>query len=81
MILVNSKMDKETLLRLATPASIFALALSIGTLPLTVSAYDQTIKISGSVEIEGDDSIFHTPINIKCVSGCFPTERPNSYPF
>ena len=74
-------MDKETLLRLATPASIFALALSIGTLPMTVRAYDQTIKISGSVEIEGDDSSFHSPININCVSGCIPREKPTSYRF
>ncbi len=72
-------MDKETLLKLATPASIFALALSIGTLPITVSAYDQTIKISGSVEIEGDDSRFHAPININCVRGCIPIEKPTSY--
>ena len=63
-------MDKETLLRLATPVSIFALALSIATLPMTVGAYDQVIKISGSVEIEGDDSGFHNPININCVRGC-----------
>lgn len=74
-------MDKETLLRLATPTSIFALALSIGTLPMTVSAYDQTIKISGSVEIEGDDSRFHAPININCVSGCIPREKPATYRF
>ena len=74
-------MDKETLLKLATPASIFALALSIGTLPITVSAYDQTIKISGSVEIEGDDSRFHAPININCVSGCIPREKPTTYRF
>ncbi len=74
-------MDKETLLRLATPASIFALALSIGTLPMTVNAYDQTIKISGSVEIEGDDSRFHAPININCVSGCIPREKPTTYRF
>ena len=74
-------MDKETLLRLATPASIFALALSIGTLPMRVSAYDQTIKISGSVEIEGDDSRFHTPININCVSGCIPRKEPTMYKF
>ena len=74
-------MDKETLLKLATPASIFALALSIGTLPMTVSAYDQTIKISGSVEIEGDDSRFHAPININCVNGCIPREKPTSYRF
>ena len=74
-------MDKETLLRLATatPASIFALALSIGTLPITVSAYDQTIKIIGSVEIEGDDSRFHAPININCVNGCIPKEKPTTY--
>ena len=74
-------MDKETILRLATPASIFALALSIGTLPMTVSAYDQSIKISGSVEIEGDDSRFHTPININCVSGCVPREYSTPYRF
>ena len=74
-------MEKETLLRLATPASIFALALSIGILPITVSAYDQTIKISGSVEIEGDDSRFHAPININCVSGCIAREKPTLYKF
>ncbi len=33
-------MDKETLLKLVTPVLIFALA--IGTLPMMVSAYDQT---------------------------------------
>ncbi len=70
-------MDKETLLRLATPTSIFALAISIGTLPMTVSAYDQSIKISGSVELEGDDSRWHTPLNINCVRGCIPIERSN----
>ena len=74
-------MDKETLLRLATPASIFALALSIGTLPMTVSAYDQSIRISGSVEIEGDDSPFHTPININCVRGCVPNDKSNLYQY
>ena len=72
-------MDKETLLRLATPVSIFALALSIGTLPMIVSEYDQKIKISGSVETEGDDSRFHTPININCVSGCIPIENRSLY--
>tara|TARA_Y100001968_G_scaffold331788_1_gene387683 strand:- start:1911 stop:2138 length:228 start_codon:yes stop_codon:yes gene_type:complete len=74
-------MDKETLLRLSTPASIFALAISIATLPMTVSAYDQSIRISGSVEIEGDDSRFHTPININCVSGCIPRTNSNLYRF
>ena len=76
--LTKLKMDKETLLRLATPASIFALALSIATLPMTVGAVDQVIKISGSVEIEGDDSVFHKPININCVRGCVP-ERSIPY--
>ena len=74
-------MDKEILLILATPASIFALALSIGILPMTVSAYDQTIKIIGSVEIEGDDLRFHAPINISCVSGCILREITTSYRF
>ena len=32
-------MDKETLIRLATPASIFALAISITTLPFIANAY------------------------------------------
>tara|TARA_B100000579_G_scaffold318511_1_gene268013 strand:- start:1564 stop:1791 length:228 start_codon:yes stop_codon:yes gene_type:complete len=72
-------MDKETLLRLAQPAATFALALSVATLPMTVRAYDQTIKISGSVEIEGDDSSFHNPLNINCVRGCIPAERSIPY--
>ena len=74
-------MDKETLVGLAQPAATFALALSIATLPMTVRAYDQSIKISGSVEIEGDDSRFHTPININCVSGCIPIEDSTPYRF
>ena len=44
-------MDKETLLRLATPASIFALAISIATLPMTVGAVDQVIKILSLIHI------------------------------
>jgi len=39
-------MDKETLIRLATPASIFALALSITTLPFIARA-------SGIMQVEG----------------------------
>ena len=74
-------MDKETFLRLAQPAATFALALSVATLPMTVRAYDQSIRISGSVEIEGDDSRFHTPININCVSGCIPRENSTPYRF
>ena len=42
-------MDKETLFRLATPASIFALALSIATLPFIA-------KASGVMSIEASDS-------------------------
>ena len=42
-------MDKETLIRLATPASIFALAISIVTLPLTVKAYGDKVKIEGDI--------------------------------
>ena len=45
-------MDKETLIRLATPASIFALAISIGTLPLTVKAYGDITEIKGEVKIK-----------------------------
>ena len=74
-------MDKETFLKLAQPAATFALALSVASLPVTVGAYDQTIKISGSIELEGDDSRFHTPLNINCVSGCIPLERPSPYKF
>ena len=73
------KMEKETFLRLAQPLATLALALSVATLPLTVRAYDQSIRISGSVEIEGDDSRFHTPININCVSGCISREGSNPY--
>ena len=42
-------MDKETLIKLATPASIFALALSIATLPFIA-------KASGVMSIEAFDS-------------------------
>ena len=38
-------MDKETLIRLATPTSIFALALSIATLPFIA-------KASGVMQVE-----------------------------
>ena len=44
-------MDKETLIRLARPASIFALAISIMTLPLTVKAYGEKVKIDGVVSV------------------------------
>ena len=44
-------MDKETLIRLATPASIFALALSICTLPVTVKAYGDNVTVSGTVKV------------------------------
>ena len=44
-------MDKETLIRLATPVSIFALALSICTLPVTVKAYGESVEVSGSISV------------------------------
>ena len=44
-------MDKETLLRLATPASIMALAISIMTLPLTVKAYGDLVKVKGEIRV------------------------------
>ncbi len=53
-------MDKETLIRLATPASIFALALSICTLPLTVKAYGDKVTVTGSVSIDGGK------VNVSC---------------
>ena len=51
-------MDKETLIRLATPASIFALAISICTLPLTVKAYGDNVTISGSVTVSESGGYF-----------------------
>jgi len=45
-------MDKETLIRLATPASIFALALSICTLPLTVKAYGDSMTVRGRITVD-----------------------------
>ena len=45
-------MDKETLIRLATPASIFALALSICTLPLTVKAYGDSMTVTGRITVD-----------------------------
>ena len=44
-------MDKETLIRLATPASIFALAISICSLPLTVKAYGESVNVSGTISV------------------------------
>ena len=44
-------MDKETLIRVATPASISLLALSIFSLPLTVRAYGDSIRIQGTVDV------------------------------
>ena len=42
-------MDKETLIKLATPASIFALALSITTFPFIA-------KASGIMQVEGSSA-------------------------
>ena len=51
-------MDKETLIRLATPASILVLALSIFSVPI-ISKADL-----------GDRGSIVSPIYIDCVSGC-----------
>ena len=50
-------MDKETLIKLATPASIFLLALSIFTIPFTATAYSEKIRIKGIVTVD-------------CIGGC-----------
>ena len=51
-------MDKETLIRLATPASIFVLALSIISVPIITKA-----------GLDGRGG-YLSPIHIECVSGC-----------
>lgn len=56
-------MDKETLIRLATPASIFALAISIMTLPLTVKAYGDSVRINGEVTVTQGSGYFHVITN------------------
>ena len=53
-------MDKETLIRLATPASIALLALSIISHPILVKS-----EVSGIWNGEP-----RYPIHIKCVGGC-----------
>ena len=56
-------MDKEILVKLATPASIFALALSITTLPFIA-------KASGIMQVEGSSQNRNTygrPIHVKIV--------------
>ena len=55
-------MDKETLIRLATPLSIFALALSITTLPFIA-------KASGVMQVEGSSgNRYNRPIHVKMVN-------------
>ena len=56
-------MDKETLIRLATPASIFALALSITTLPFIAKA-SGVMAVEGSVE----NRYSNRPIHVKMVN-------------
>lgn len=56
-------MDKETFIRLATPLSIFALALSITTLPFIA-------KASGVMQVEGSSGnrFSGRPIHVKMVN-------------
>ena len=57
-------MDKETLIRLATPASIFALAISIVTLPLTVKSYGHITEIKGEVNITTSKESSDWPLRV-----------------
>ena len=57
-------MDKETLIRLATPASIFALALSITTLPFIAKA-SGIMKVEGSYDNRKSTLMGGKPIYVK----------------
>ena len=59
-------MDKETLIRLATPASIFALALSITTLPFIAKA-SGIMQVEGSYENRKEYPFSGKPIHVKIV--------------
>ena len=56
-------MDKETLIRLATPLSIFALALSITTLPFIAKA-SGVMQVGGSL----DNRAYGRHIKVKIVN-------------
>ena len=43
---------QRNLIRLVTPASIFALALSIFTLPLTVKAFGNSMEVYGTITVD-----------------------------
>ena len=59
-------MDKETLIKLATPASIFALALSITTLPFIAKA-SGIMKVEGSYDNSKSTLMGGKPIYVKIV--------------
>ena len=44
-------MDKETLLKLAQPTATALLALAVLSLPLTVKAYADRVRIDGEVTV------------------------------
>ena len=52
-------MDKETLIKLATPASIVALAISIFSIPLITKAEFPSFRGS-----------YSTPIHVKHINSC-----------
>ena len=54
-------MDKETLIRLATPASIFALALSITSLPFIAKA-SGVMAVEGSWDNRANSKAIHVKI-------------------
>jgi len=50
-------MDKETLIRLVTPSSILALAISIMTLQLILKAYGEKVKIDEVLSVMSWDDL------------------------
>ena len=52
-------MDKETLLKLAQPTATALLALAVLSLPLTVKAYADRVRIDGEVTVTQGSGYFH----------------------
>ena len=51
--------DKETLLKLAQPTAKALLALAVLSLPLTVKAYADRVRIDGEVTVTQGSGYFH----------------------
>ena len=52
-------MDKETLLKLAQPTATALLTLAVLSLPLTVKAYADRVRIDGEVTVTQGSGYFH----------------------